>query len=88
MIEAIAQRTAQIVLERLQGNKPQQAQHTEGRWGNVAAASQRMGLKSERALWERKQGNRIPQHLYRKFGGSVMWDLHAIDKYMASLPSD
>jgi predicted DNA-binding transcriptional regulator AlpA len=84
LLEALAQRTAKLVLEQLQGVKRQ----PEGRWAGVETAAKRMGLKTAKALWERKHSGRIPEHLYRKFGGSVRWDLEAIDQYMASLPSD
>jgi hypothetical protein len=84
LLEALAQRTAQIVLEKLQGVRP----HAENRWADIHVASRRMGLKSAQALRDRKYAGRIPENLYRKLGGSVRWDLHAIDEYMASLPSD
>lgn len=86
LVELIAQRTADRLMERMQpGNKPQQS---EGRWGTVATAAKRMGLKTERALRERKRSGGVPAHFSRKFGGSVMWDLAAFDEYMASLPSE
>jgi hypothetical protein len=84
LLEALAQRTAQIVLERLQGVRP----HAENRWADAHVAARRMGLGTAKALRERKHSGQIPENLYRKLGGSVRWDLHAIDEYMASLPPD
>lgn len=85
LIEAIAQRTAQLVAELIKAGKPQPV---EGRWGDIHQAAKHMGVKSGKALRERKQSGRLPPHLWRKFGGSVLWDLHAIDDYMANLPSE
>lgn len=82
--EAVAQRTANLVLKELGTSKRDPMQ----RWGDINQAARRMGLKSALALRQRKQSGRLPQQLYRKMGSTVHWDLWAIDDYMANLPSE
>lgn len=82
LIEQLARRTAaiaaKIVLDELQRNP------VKSRWTDTKGAAKHLGWTAT-ALAQRKSAGQIPDDCYTKVGGSVRWDLDALDQWLESL---
>lgn len=79
LIDSIARRTAEIVLAELRKDSAT----VKPRWVGIEGAAIRLGM-TETALRQRKAAGQIPEGCWVKVGGSIRWDLEAIDQFMLS----
>jgi predicted DNA-binding transcriptional regulator AlpA len=81
-IEQLADAVAIQVINKL-SNQP--GSTTQKRLLSTEEAASYLGLPNASSLRQRKSGGQIPETVYMKMGGSVLYDRIALDKWIDEL---